>query len=37
MKKIEIITDELYVGNTDFWLNTKELLELYFKLGHVKL
>ena len=41
MKKIEIITDEhrhdVYVGNTDFWLNTKELLEFYFKLGHVKL
>ena len=41
MKKIEIITDEhrhpVYVGNTDFWLNTQELLELYFKLGHVKL
>ena len=41
MKKIEIITDEhrhhVYVGNTDFWLNTKELLELYFKLGDVKL
>lgn len=41
MKKIEIITDEhrhhLYIGNTDFWLNTKELLELYFKLGDVKL
>ena len=25
------------IGNTDFWLNTKELLELYFKLGRVKL
>lgn len=41
MKKIEIITDEhrhhVYVGNTDFWLNTKELLELYFKPGDVKL
>lgn len=41
MKKIEIITDEhrhhVYVGNTDFWLDTKELLELYFKLGRVKL
>ena len=41
MKKIEIITDEhrhhVYIGNTDFWLNTKELLELYFKLGDVKL
>ena len=41
MKKIEIITDEhrhhLYIVNTDFWLNTKELLELYFKLGDVKL
>ena len=41
MKKIEIITDShryhVYVGNTDFWLNTKELLELYFKLGRVKL
>lgn len=41
MKKIEIITDEhrhhVYVGNTDFWLNTQELLELYFKLGDVKL
>ena len=40
MKKIEIITDEhrhhVYVGNTDFWLNTQELLELYFKLGHVR-
>ena len=41
MKKIEITTDEhrhhVYIGNTDFWLNTKELLEFYFKLGHVKL
>lgn len=41
MKKIEIITDEhryhVYVDNTDFWLNTQELLEFYFKLGHVKL
>ena len=41
MKKIEIITDEhrhhVYVGNTDFWLDTQELFELYFKLGHVKL
>ena len=41
MKKIEIITDEhrhhVYIGNTDFLLNTKELLELYFKLGDVKL
>lgn len=30
MKKIEIITDEhrhhVYVGNTDFWLDTQELL-----------
>ena len=41
MKKIEIITDEhrhhVYVGNTDFWIDTQELLELYFKLGRVKL
>ena len=41
MKKIEIITDEhrhhVYIDNTDFWLDTQELLELYFKLGHVKL
>ena len=41
MKKIEIITDEhrhhVYVGNTDFRINTQELLELYFKLGRVKL
>lgn len=41
MKKIEIITDEhcyhVYVGNTDFWLNTLELVELYKKLRHVKL
>lgn len=41
MKKIEIITDEhrhhVYIGNTDFWHDTKELLELYFKLGDVKL
>lgn len=41
MKKIEIISDEhchhVYVGNTDFWLDTKELLELYMKLGHTKL
>ncbi len=41
MKKIEIITDEhrhhVYVDNTDFRLNTQELLELYFKLGRVKL
>lgn len=41
MKKIEIITDDrhhhVYVGNTDFWLNTLELVELYKKLRHVKL
>lgn len=41
MEKIEIITDanrhHVYIGNTDFWLNTQELLELYFKLGRVKL
>lgn len=40
MKKIEIITDEhrhhVYVGNTDFWLNTQELVELYKKLGATK-
>lgn len=41
MKKIEIITDEhrhhVYIGNTDFWLDTQELVELYKKLGRVKL
>lgn len=41
MKKIEIITDDhryhVYVCNTDFWLNTLELVELYKKLRHVKL
>lgn len=41
MKKIEIIKDErryhVYVGNTDFWLDTKELVELYWKLGHLKM
>lgn len=41
MKKIEIINDNhhhhVFVGNTDFWLDTNELLELYFKLGDVKL
>ncbi len=41
MKKIEIITDDhryhVFVGNTDFWLNTLELVELYKKLRHVKL
>ena len=41
MKKIEIITDEhrhhVYVGNTDFWLDTQELVELHKKLGHIKL
>lgn len=42
MKKIEIINDNhhhhhVFVGNTDFWLNTQELVELYKKLGHVKL
>lgn len=41
MKKIEIITDDhryhVYVGNTDFWLNTLELVELYKKLRYVKL
>lgn len=40
MKKIEIITDEhrhhVYVGNIDFWLNNKELVELYLKLRHVE-
>lgn len=41
MKKIEIISDDhrhhVYVGNIDFWLDAKELWELYMKLGHVKL
>lgn len=41
MKNIEIITDEhrhhVYVGNTDFWLDTLELVELHKKLGHIKL
>lgn len=41
MKKIEIITDShrhhVYIGNTDFWLDTMELVELYKKLGRVKL
>ena len=41
MKKIEIITDShlyhVYVGNTDFWLNTLELVKLYKKLGRVEL
>ena len=41
MEKIEIITDShrhhVYVGNTDFRLDTLELVELYKKLGHVKL
>lgn len=41
MKKIEIITDShryhVYFGNTDLWLDTLELVELYKKLGHVKL
>lgn len=27
----------VYVGNTDFWLDTLELVELYKKLGRVKL
>ena len=40
MKKIEIITDShrhhVYVGNIDFWLDNKELVELYLKLGHVQ-
>lgn len=26
-----------YVGNTDFWLDTMEIVELYKKLRHVKL
>lgn len=37
MKKIEIITDShrhhVYVGNTDFRLDTMELVELYKKTG----
>lgn len=41
MKKIEIVTDShrhhVYVDNTDFWLDTLELVELYKKLGRVKL
>ena len=41
MKKIEIITDShrnhVYVGNTDFWLDTMERIELYKKLGRTKL
>ena len=40
MKKIEIISDKhrhhVYVGNTDFWIDNKELVELYLKLGHVE-
>jgi hypothetical protein len=40
MKKIEIISDDhrhhVYVGNTDFLLDTLELVELYKKLGHVE-
>lgn len=36
MKKIEIISDEhrhhVYVGNTDFWLDALELVQLYKKL-----
>ena len=40
MKKIEIINDNhhhVFVGNTDFWLDTQELVELYKKLGQEKL
>lgn len=41
MKKIEIINDNhhhhVFVGDTDFWLDTQELVELYKKLGRVKL
>ena len=41
MKKIEIITNDhrhhVYVGNTDFWLDTLELVKLYKKLGRVEL
>nr|DAR03496.1 MAG TPA: hypothetical protein [Caudoviricetes sp.] len=40
MKKIEIINDNhhhVFVGHTDFWLDTQEVIELYRQLGHVKL
>lgn len=41
MKNIEIINDNhhhhVFVGNTDFWLDTMELIELYKKLGQEKL
>lgn len=41
MKKIEIIKDNhhhhVFVGNTDFRLDTMELIELYKKLGQEKL
>ena len=41
MKKIEIINDNhhhhVLVGNTDVWLDTMEMIELYKKLGQEKL
>lgn len=41
MKKIEIINDNhhhhVLVVNTDFWLDTMELIELYKKLGRTKI
>ena len=41
MKKIKVITDShqyhVYVGGTDFWLTTSELVELYKALGHTRI
>lgn len=41
MRQIEIINDNhqfhVFIGNTDFWLSPKELVELYLKLKHTKI
>lgn len=41
MKKIQVISDNhnyhVYVGDTDFWLTTMELVELYKALEHTQI
>lgn len=41
MKTIKVINDDhryhVFVGDVDFWLTTRELVELYKTLGHTKI
>lgn len=41
MSKVRIINDNhnfhVFVGEVDFWLSAKELVELYMELSHTKL